>query len=166
MQEAVRTNWFCVGCGIRSSDHRLTSRTHVSDGQILEREQAHGAVQGVEPDRGADQDVVPEQAHQVEEAAGVQAEDRAPARLLPARAALRVPVRAALLLPGRGRRGSGRERRRRPRCRSKFRVRVAATAADHAVDGGTRGRRTRGTGTGRGRSGTTEINDNRDVKLY
>jgi len=44
--------------------------------------------------------VVPEQADQVEEAAGVQAEDRAPARLLSTGAALRVAVRAALLLSG------------------------------------------------------------------
>jgi len=44
--------------------------------------------------------VVPEQADQVEEAAGVQAEDCASARLLSTGAALRVAVRAALLLPG------------------------------------------------------------------
>jgi len=49
--------------------------------------------------------VVPEQADQVEEAAGVQAEDRASARLLSTGAALRVAVRAALLLSGGGRGG-------------------------------------------------------------
>lgn len=79
----------------------------VSDGQIPKREQTHGTVQGAEPDRGADKDVVPEQADQVEEAIGVQAQGRPPARLLPAGAALRFAVRAALLLPRGGGRGSG-----------------------------------------------------------
>jgi len=46
--------------------------------------------------------VVPKQADQVEEATGVQAEDRAPARLLSTGAALRVAVCAALLLSGGG----------------------------------------------------------------
>lgn len=131
----------------------------VPDGQILEREQAHGTVQGAEPDRGADQDVVPEQADQVEEAAGVQAEDRAPARLLPAGAALRVLVRAALLLPRGGRSGRGRDRRHRHRsrrCRSELRGMRVATAADR----GARGHRTRWTGTRRrDQGGTAEIMD-------
>jgi len=135
-----------------------------ADGQILEREQAHGAVQGAEPDRGADKDVVPEQADQVEEAAGVQAEDRAPARILPTGAALRVAVRAALLLPGGGGCGCGDGRVhgelvavRDRKCASKLRLRssAAATADDH-FDGTRRrvtGTRRVGDGGGRTSSG-------------
>lgn len=72
----------------------------VVDGQVFEREQAYGTIQGVEPNRGADKNVVPEQADQVEEAVGVQVENRSPARLLPTGAALRFLVCAALLLSG------------------------------------------------------------------
>lgn len=64
--------------------------------------------------------MVPKQTDQVEEATGVQVQDRPPARLLPTGTALRVAVCAALLLPG-GRSG-GR------RCSTKLRLRVAATA--------------------------------------
>lgn len=65
--------------------------------------------------------MVPKQTDQVEEAAGVQVQDRSPARLLPTGAALRVAIRAALLLPDDGRSG---ERRRS----SKFRLPVASAA--------------------------------------
>lgn len=133
-----------------------------ADGQILEREQAHGAVQGAEPDRSADKDVVPEQADQVEEAAGVQAEDRAPARILPTGAALRVAFRATLLLPGGGcGSGDGRVHSeliavRYRRCASKLRLRSSATAtADDHFDGTRRvtGARRGGDGGGRTSSG-------------
>lgn len=114
----------------------------VADGQIFEREQAHGAVQSAEPDRGANKDVVPEQADQVEEAAGVQAEDRPPARLLPTGTALRIAVRTALLLPGSG---NGRRCRRRRRNRRRHRPehRWLCTAAVVVVRSV---RRARGTG--------------------
>jgi len=114
--------------------------------------------------------VVPEQADQVEEAAGVQAEDRAPARILPTGAALRVAVRAALLLPGGGGGCGGgdgrvhselvavRYRRRAPELR--LRSSATATADDH-FDGTRRvaGTRRRGDGggrtsRGRGQNGT------------
>jgi len=125
------------------------------DGQILEREQAHGTVQGAEPDRGADKDVVPEQADQVEEAAGVQAEDRAPARILPTGAALRVAVRATLLLPGGGGCGGGGRVHgepvavRRRRYASELRLR---SAADDHLDGTGRVAGTRRAGDGGGRT--------------
>lgn len=53
--------------------------TFLVDRQVSQREQADGAVQVLESHRGADQDVVPKSPHKVEEAADVQAEDRAAA---------------------------------------------------------------------------------------
>lgn len=49
------------------------------DRQVSQREQTNGAVQVFESHRSADQNVVPESPHEVEEAAHVQAEDRAEA---------------------------------------------------------------------------------------
>lgn len=115
--------------GLKLRDDSIVARNNtvvrVADGQILEREQTHGTVQGAELDGGADQNVVPKPSDQVEEAAGVQAEDRPSARLLPTGAALRVVVRAPLLLPG----GSGR-RRRRWSAELRRRLRVAGRGAD------------------------------------
>lgn len=51
----------------------------LADRQVSQREQADGAVQVLESDRGANQDVVPESPYEVEEAAHVQTEDRAKA---------------------------------------------------------------------------------------
>lgn len=102
----------------------------VPDGQIPEREQTHGTVQGAGPDRGADQDVVPEPKDQVEEAAGVQVEDRTPARLFPAGAALRVAVRAALLFP----RVGGSDVRRISQLSSKLRLRRRPVTSPSAAD--------------------------------
>lgn len=73
----------------------------------------------------------------MEETAGVQVQDRPPARLLPAGATLRVAVRAALLLPGGGGGGgSGRSGcgcRRPRRCSALHGLRVAAATGADAV---------------------------------
>lgn len=76
--------------------------THVCfvDRQIPEREQANGTVQVSEPDGGADQDMVPESAHQVEEAANVAAEDRAAAGTLSAGVLPEYPVSPFAVLRG------------------------------------------------------------------
>lgn len=53
-----------------------------ADRQIPQREQANGTVQVSEPDRGADQDVVPKSPHKVEKAADIATQDRTEAGTL------------------------------------------------------------------------------------
>lgn len=70
---------FAPPCYIVIISFHLFTFLILVDRQVSQREQADGAVQVFESHRGADQNVVSESPHEVEEAAHVQAEDRAEA---------------------------------------------------------------------------------------
>lgn len=70
MCACVHTSWFNI--------------LAFADWQVSQCEQTNGTVQVSEPDRGADQDMVPESSHKVEKAADVAAQDRTEARTLSA----------------------------------------------------------------------------------